>query len=310
MRRLIVCFVAGWTVCLGATEPAKRPLKVLMIGNSFSQSVMDVTPDIANSMGQQLDIVSMFVGGCTLERHWQNVLAPTSAPYRISWSHKGVRGFKYPAVERALRDSMLPSWNPPHDLIPVKGSNVEDMLKADKWDVVTLQQASHFSALSASYHPWGENLLKRIRELAPQARILVQQTWAYPSWEKRLAENGGSSEEMYRRVASAYSAFAERHGLEIIPVGAAVRVLGDSDLLFTKPDFHLNLQGKYLQVLVWVATLFRVDVSDCRYLPKWLEPQMAGRLKVCAMKAVRETTSRTFCPRHVGGIRVRCPEVF
>ena len=85
---LAVCFaVAGLVVSTGFAEETKKPvkgvdepLKVLMIGNSFSICCLCQTPQIAQAYNRKLDMASLYVGGCSLERHWQNVaVAQTNA---------------------------------------------------------------------------------------------------------------------------------------------------------------------------------------------------------------------------------------
>ena len=68
-------------------KQSDRSLKVLMIGNSFSICNLKQMPQVAESMGKKLDIASLYIGGCSLERHWRNVEAAatnaTFKPYRF-----------------------------------------------------------------------------------------------------------------------------------------------------------------------------------------------------------------------------------
>ena len=272
MKKIIAIVAAVAAVFLGLSadnaEPEK-PLKVLMIGNSFSICNLWQMPQVAESMGKKLDIVSLYIGGCSLERHWNNVVAAstnaTFKPYRFDRITYGKHVVEKGAV------------------------NIPDALAMDKWDVVTLQQASHFSWDSATYHPWGDNLVAKIRELAPQAKIVVQETWSYPPWDKRLRKFGFDQVEMYARLHDAYAAFAGKYGFDVIPVGTAAEFAPDRNTLFTKPDFHFNRTGEYLQGLVWTAKLFGVDVRSCAYRPSWLDAARADELKAAAMDAVSGT---------------------
>ena len=251
----------------GENRTSPDGLKILMIGNSFSICNLWQMPQVAESMGKKLDIASLYSGGCSLERHWRNVEAAatnaTFKPYRFDRITYGKH-----VVEKDK-------------------ANIPDVLTMDKWDVVTLQQASHFSWNPATYHPWGDNLVAKIRELAPQAKIVVQETWSYPPWDKRLKKFGFDQVEMYARLHDAYAAFAGKYGFDVIPVGTAAEFAPDRNTLFTKPDFHFNRIGEYLQGLVWTAKLFGVDVTKCPYRPEWLDAARAEELKVAAMEAVR-----------------------
>ena len=69
------------------TEPGK-PLRVLVIGNSFSRSLIRELPQLMTAQNEYtLDLTNMFIGGCSLERHineYETALAdPEHKPYRI-----------------------------------------------------------------------------------------------------------------------------------------------------------------------------------------------------------------------------------
>ena len=223
-------------------------------------------PKVAESMGCRLDLSSLYIGGCSLERHWNNVVAAsTNAAFRPYRFDRDIRGKR--VVDKGV-------------------ANIPDALALDKWDIVTIQQCSHYSWRPETYQPFGDSLVAKIRELAPQAKIVVQETWSYPPWDKRLAKFGFGPEEMYRRLHEAYGAFAKKHGFDVIPVGAAAERFPNRESLFTKPDFHFNSDGEYLQGLVFTAKLFGVDVKKCAYKPDWMDASRAEEMKSVAMAAV------------------------
>ena len=262
-------------------------LKVLTIGNSFSVQMVNAMPPIAKDMGLELDICSLYIGGCSFERHWKNVCDPTNKPYSVTRNTLGtsVKGFK---------------------------GNIPEMLKADKWDVVTIQQASHFSWKPETYHPYADDLVKTIRELAPQAKIVVHETWSYTPWDKRFATWKIDQNEMYAKLHAAYGDFAKQYGFEVIPTGTAVQLWrkelpvkytensfgGDAcgSAKFEQKDgkwspkgdvFHMNGRGNHLQALVWTAKLFGADVTKCTYEPKGVDKGMLPLMRRVAMEAVK-----------------------
>lgn len=295
MKMKVAALVAmGTMACLAGEGPARtaRPLKVLMIGNSFSVSCMAQIPKVADSLGLDLDICSMYIGGCPLDRHAGNISsnAPGFAPYSIRRSRP----------------------------FGVKKANIPDMLKADSWNIVTIQQASGKSWRPETYHPYGDMVVATIRELAPKAEIVVQETWSYTPWDKRFRKWNITQDEMYERLHAAYSAFAGANGFRIIPMGAAVQewrrrlpvrygehsfggdVVGgrnkspaeqfvqkDGRWVSASDVCHLNEDGEYLQALVWIAFLFDADVTRCAYCPKGLSQERADLMKRVAMDVVR-----------------------
>ncbi len=282
-----------------AAEP--KPLKVLMIGNSFSICVLKQMPQIAEELGLKLDLCSLYIGGCSLSKHAANAKNREATPYAVSWKYMSVEPGKEP-----FRSALGGKEG--------KKSNIPAMLAADAWDIVTIQQASHESWKPESYEPCGTELLKLIAELAPQAKVYVQQTWSYTPWDGRLTKWNIDPDTMYTKLEAAYDGFAKAHGLEQIRMGKAVQLYrrelpvsyGEHSLggdvcgadTFKEKDgkwthvgdaFHLNASGHYLQGLVWTATLFGADVTKCKTVPQSLEkhPERAELMRRIAMRIAK-----------------------
>ena len=313
-------FLAGLGACaaLGATGAAPgpaRPLKVLMIGNSFSQSVMRQLPAIAKAMGLPLDLANLKISGCPLSRHWQNAekggdaaFAPYDVP--MAWTSCDEK-------DSALRKAA-----------PNGRGNIPQALAAEPWDVVTIQQSSDQSAFYKTYQPYADRLVALIRERAPRAEVRVQETWSYSPYDGRLAKWGLTSEQMYERVHAAYAELAAHAKLKVIPAGTAVqnfrralpvayaKVCTKDELAAfaepARPDFygdacglaywgvdkksgerrlfvdgaHLNRNGEYLQGCVWAAALFGADVKTCPYRPAFLSDDRAALMRKVAAETV------------------------
>ena len=276
-----------------------KPLKVLMIGNSFSICVLKEMPKIAAELGLKLDICSLYIGGCSLATHAKNAKDKDAHPYGVSWSYTSVKKGEEPF--RAV-------------LSEKSHANIPEMLSADAWDVVTVQQASHDSWKAGSYEPHGTELLELIAKLAPQAKVYVQQTWSYTPWDGRLTKWKIDPDTMYAKLEAAYDKFAKAHGLDQIRMGKAVQLYrrelpvsyGEHSIggdvcgadTFKEKDgkwthvgdaFHLNSRGHYLQGLVWTATLFGADVTKCKTVPKSLEkhPERAELMRRIAMRVAK-----------------------
>ena len=179
---------------------------------------------------------------------------------------------------------------------------------------MTIQQVSGLSWKKDSYHPFGDEIVAKIRELAPTAKIYIQETWSYTPWDKRLEKWGIDQNEMYAKLREAYADFARQHSLETIRMGTAVQewrkrlpvkytensfggdVVGGgrqakSDLFKRDPDnkwvpncdvFHLSRGGEYFQALVWIAKLFGADVRRCEYRPDFVTEEHDKLMKKIA----------------------------
>ena len=280
--------------CSTEKPEEEKGTKVLMIGNSFSICCLKHLPQVAADRGVELDLASLYIGGCTLKRHWGNVLSndvnEAFRPYQFDRNRFGKH---------------------------TKGrANICDALKMAKWDIVTIQQGSHESWKPESYHPYGDNLVAKIRELAPQAKIYVQETWSYVPWDGRFKEWGIDQNEMYAKLHDAYGAFAKQHGLAVIPFGTAVQewrkrlpvkyaenslggdVVGggsqeESDHFKRDKNgnwkincdpCHLGRKGDYFQALVWARVLFGADIKDLKYKPDFVTDSDAKLMREIAME--------------------------
>ena len=271
-----------------------EPTKVLMIGNSYSICVLKEMPKICADLGIELDLCSLYIGGCSLARHSANLVS-NATPYLVTWNYCGKTG----------RDA-VPFGKVIDDAKSDKVNLLRGMIAADKWDIVTIQQASPESWKPSNYEPYGSNLIAAIRELAPQAKIYVQQTWSYTPLSARLTSWRLDENSMYDKLSAAYAAFAARHGLTTIRTGEAVQrfrrelpvvfephvpskddIVGKNvsvkrdgnDWVVSGDCIHLNERGEFLQGLVWTAKIFNADVEKSTYTPKY----MANRTKEVAL---------------------------
>lgn len=308
MKRVCALMVA-WTAASLSVEAGT--LKVLMVGNSFSASVLKQMPAVARATGCELDLANLYIGGCPLDAHWSNVEKaaedPEARPYlvQLSWTSCAVQDAP---IQKVMKGGC---------------ANIPQTLAADRWDVVTVQQVSGKSAFHETYQPYADKLIAKIRELAPQAEIRIQETWSYSPYDDRLATWGLTPDEMYAKLHDAYAMLARKHGLKVIPTGTAVQLyrarrpvewknvpsaseraalrppallpfFGDpvgrsswSDSGKLQVDaFHLNPAGEYLQGCVWVAALFGKDVTACTYAPSGLPKRDAELMRICAWEAV------------------------
>ena len=197
-----------------------RSLKVLAIGNSFSHSLMAQLPICAKALPDaELDFATIAIGGCSLERHWDNIAKsgnPEFRPYDVHWSFASAPDKKMSPFGEAMKNGK---------------ANIPLMLQAYEWDIVTIQQVSTLSWDEKTYQPYADNLIAKIRELAPQAEIRIQQTWAYCNADARICADatpgkpgtwGINQRGMHDGLTAAYDKLAERYHLKIIPSGDAV----------------------------------------------------------------------------------------
>jgi len=213
-------------------------MRVLAIGNSFSQDASRYLHQIARADGEKLEIVNLYIGGCPLEKHYRNMLSGKPA-YDLQFNGQST-GF------------------------PI---SIDDALLSREWDVVTLQQASHHSFDKDSYDPYISELADYVRQCQPKAKLLIHQTWAYEEGSQRLLEVAkyDTTANMFRDIKTAYEAAAktiEADGL--IPSGQLfMDLLGKGIPKVQRDTFHASYGlGRYALGLLWYRMLTGADVTE------------------------------------------------
>ena len=206
-------------------------MNVLAIGNSFSQDATRYLHQIAAADGVTLHVANLYIGGCSLERHYRNMLSAERA-YELQYNGQ-LTGFKVSLQEALLNRS---------------------------WDVVTLQQASPCSADKDTYFPYITELYAYVKKCLPKAKILIHQTWAYEDGSDRLynVAHFDTAAEMFAAVEDAYAFAAQAIGADgIIPSGKLFRSLLDNGIEKIHRDtYHASLGlGRYALGLLWYRTL-------------------------------------------------------
>ena len=250
-------------------------MKILAIGNSFSDDATGWLHQIAKAGGIDLNAVSLCIGGCPLSLHWTNALNDERA-YFVSVNGEGTGEFL----------------------------SISQALQSDSYDFVTFQQGSILSGKPESYYPYIENLFHFVKAVSPDSEILVHQTWAYEPGYERLSEYENSSDVMFRCVKEAYALAAERLAelsnapSRIIPCGEAMQlaradplfatVFGDGNPLSLNRDgFHASLEyGRYLLGAVWYEVFTGRGIFKNSFKPEGTRDDVIAVLKQLAHQAV------------------------
>lgn len=213
-------------------------MKILSIGNSFSQDAQRYLHRLALKEGVQLKTVNLYIGGCPLRTHYLNMLDDCAA-----------YDFQFNGQSTGLKVS------------------IRQALVSDNWDCITLQQASHESAKSDSYTPYIEALAAYVRKYCPKAKLLLHQTWAYETGSVKLQnqERFATDAEMFAAVEEAYSKAAALISADgIIPAGKAMLTAAQTGIERIHRDtYHASLgAGRYLLALCWFKYLTGRDITE------------------------------------------------
>lgn len=193
-----------------------KTVRILTIGNSFSRNATNYLDELAAAGGHTLIHQPLVIGGASFQVH-----ADKAKKHEANPADKA--GIYAPAVAPAAGEATA-KGKP----VDKPGRGLKEHLTAEKWDYVTIQQASIKSHDLATYQPHAGWLRDYITQHAPQAKLLVHQTWAYRKDDPRFTKPSGKAgepktqEEMYRGLTEAYDKIAAELGGKIIPVGDAM----------------------------------------------------------------------------------------
>lgn len=207
-------------------------MKILSIGNSFSEDAQRYLHRIAAANGKDLTCANLYIGGCPLRQHYIN-LTDDEKDY----------DFQFNGDNTNLKVS------------------IKEAVKSNTWDYITLQQASHESFDINNYTPYIEKIAEWIRMRCPDTKILLHRTWAYPDTRERLPEMGfKTTEEMFDAVKTAYDKAKELINPEcVIKSGEAMLKAYKAvpDIVY-RDAIHASLGfGRYLIGCVWYKALFK-----------------------------------------------------
>lgn len=225
-------------------------VKILAIGNSFSQDATHYLKQIAACDGVDAKVVNLYIGGCPVERHWHNIQEDANLYlYEID----GKSTDRYVSVKEALQE--------------------------EEWDFVVSQQASHDSGIQETYYPYIINLYDYIKEYAPKAERILHQTWAYEidSTHDCFVRYNHDQQEMYERLRAAYQRAAKELGVRMIPCGDVVQrvrikepfIYEKGGMSLCRDGFHMHyIYGRYLLAATWYEILFKKNILENNYMPE------------------------------------------
>ena len=252
------------------TYAQQKVIKILAIGNSFSQDAVEQNlHELADAEGISTIIGNMFIGGCSLERHVKNARANDSV---YAYRKIGLDGKK---VERPK-------------------ATIEMVLADEEWDYVSLQQASPFSGMYETYEASLPELVSYVKARLPKkTKLMLHQTWAYAADATNTGFKNYNRDQltMYQAIVDAVNKASKLTKIKmIIPTGTAIQnartsFIGDH---MNRDGYHLNLKvGRYTAACTWFEKIFKRKVVGNPYAPKGLSEEERKVAQMAAHEAVR-----------------------
>ena len=240
---VILFLLTPFTLFANGCHANNDTIKVLAIGNSFSQDAVEqYLHELGEAEGITMIIGNMFIGGCSLERHVQNIR--NNAP-----------AYAYRKVEKDGEKT------------ETRSMTIEKALADEKWDYISVQQASPLSGIYDSYKAYATN--------------------ANHTGFKNYDQN---QMKMYTSIVDAVKKAANLVGIKkIIPSGTAIQnartsFIGDH---MNRDGYHLDLTiGRYTAACTWFEELTHQNVTENPYSPEGIDPIHKKAAQMAAHNAI------------------------
>lgn len=266
---IILFLFTPFTLLANGYRTNSDTIKVLAIGNSFSQDAVDqYLHELGEAEGIILIIGNMVIGGCSLERHVQNIR--NNAP-----------AYAYRKIEKDGEKKVI------------KSMTIEKALTDEEWDYISVQQVSDLSGIYDSFKASLPELVNYIKErVGNETVLMMHQTWAYATDSNHTGfQNYDRNQmKMYISIVDAVKKAAELVGIKkIIPSGTAIQnartsFIGDN---MDKDGYHLNLTiGRYTAACTWFEALTHKNVTENSYSPEGMNQNYKEVAQTAAHKAI------------------------
>lgn len=220
------------------TPQKSGSLKVLAIGNSFSQDAMQMLYEIATKEGYtEVVLGNLYDPGCTLKGHVENFTTESIA-YSFYLNDKGGWG--------STKTTLLYG------------------LQAQEWDIITLQQGSPDSGVVETYNEDLQTLIDYVNKnkTNPDAKLYWHMTWAYAKDSKQDAffkVYKLDQMNMYNMIVNSVKekVVPNTAFTGVIPCGTAIQnarssYLGDT---MNRDGYHLSDMGRIIAGYTYFSML-------------------------------------------------------
>jgi len=234
-------------------EKTNQKLKILCIGNSFSQDTTAYVAEIAKAIGyEDVVIANLYIGGCPICKHYRHLQEDLPA-YRYDRNE----GF---------------GWT------QTPNCKISDAIKAEKWDWISIQHGSSGGEryTEPSCYQDLPALVEEVKALAPSTtKIAYNLTWAgEPEFDRpEMIDFGRDQLALFAAIChTTQECVVPVPGIDrVVPTGTAVQNARTTALKsrMSRDGYHLSYDiGRYLAGLIFFAALTGVSVENVSFRPK------------------------------------------
>ena len=237
------------------TLAAVKSIKILAIGNSFSDNALKYLPILAKELGiEEIVVGKLYRGSCSIDRHWTDAQAGNS--YERFDLNLGDGWVRYTGSQATLNYA----------------------LTLYDWDIITMQQVSSTSGVPSSLGNL-QNLIDYVnaRKTNPNAKLYWHMTWAYSQFTAHsgFANYNNDQLTMYNAIVNTTKDCILTNGsfAGVIPAGTAVQNYRGNDTnnkviengyITVSDGYHLKNYSEVLVAMTWLRTLTGLSLNGVK----------------------------------------------
>ena len=257
-------------VCVAMSAKNDNVVRILSIGNSFSQDAVEqYLHEIAAADGQKVIIGNMYIGGCSLAKHLTNARENKPA---YKYRKIGLDGKK----------------------VETKDFTLEQALADEQWDYVSFQQQSGQSGIYDTWMAYLPELMEYVKaRVSKKTKFMIHQTWAYDqtSTHKHFKNYNHDQQTMYDAIMTTVKKVSKNTKIKIvIPAGTAVQnarttILKDE---ITRDGYHMHkINGRFTVACTWYEKIFGKNVIGNTFIPEGMTPEQQMAAQKSAHAAIK-----------------------
>lgn len=260
----------------------KNVIKILSIGNSFSQDALEAyLSELAQAENLKVIIGNLYIGGASLDSHLNNARNDKPA-------------YQYRKIDISGNKTNT------------RNTSIAMALADEDWDYISFQQASSSSGIYESYTRPLPLLVDYVKKKAtnPDVKYVLHQTWAYAqnTTNDRFSIYNNDQLTMYLAIVDAVWRAKELASIDIVvPAGTAIQngrtsIVGDN---FCRDGYHLDYNiGRYTAACTWFEAILGKSVIGNSFKPDLLSSYEAEIAQYAAHYAVMKPNEVT----HLGDL--------
>lgn len=242
------------------TQPVQNEvIKILAIGNSFSADAIEQELyGLFNAVGQKVIIGNMYIGGCSLQKHWEKATSDAAA-----YSYRKI----VDGVKKTTADTKLST-----------------ALKDEEWDFISFQQGAGNHGVYETFEPELTQLINYCRNNASKKdfKVIYHVPWVAQAdyTGPKFGIYDYNQSKMYSMIVNATQRIASEHSdftlvmnvMDAIENGKT-SFLGDT---FCRDGWHLNkTYGRYTASCLWFEKIMGQSVVGNSYYPTSISAAVA-----------------------------------